>query len=67
MSYVLAFSSLSGCTVWRKVYFGALLSLGDICELTWAESSSELFWSPVVRLSVNFTFSISSPEPLGQF
>ena len=50
--------------------------------LTWAESSSELFWSPVVRrLSVHpsvrpsvclsvcklFTFSSSSPEPLGQF
>ena len=41
---------------------------------SWAESSSELFWSPVVRrLSVRpsvcklFTFSSSFPEPLSQF
>ena len=38
-------------------------------KLTWAESSSELFWSHFVCLSVCkfFTFSSSSPEPLGQF
>ena len=39
--------------------------------LTWAESSSELFWSPfvVVCLSVSklFLFSTSSQEQLGQF
>lgn len=43
-------------------------------QLTWAESSTELFWSLYVwRLSVYpsvcklFTFSTSSPELLGQF
>ena len=37
-------------------------------QLTRAESSSELFWLPVVHLSVSklYTFSSSPPEPLGQ-
>ena len=41
-------------------------------KLTRAESSSELFWLPVVHLSVHlsvsklYTFSSSPPEPLGQ-
>ena len=46
--------------------FAVLLKWSSVFKLTWAESSSQLFWSPVVRPSVCklFTFSSSSQEPL---
>ena len=51
------------------VYFFFFSVQDDLFFLTWAESSSELFWLPVIHLSIHklFTFSSSSPEPLGQF
>ena len=57
-----------------SIHIYVIITLHDNigCELTWAESSSELFWSPVlrrqsVRLSVCklFTFSSSSPKTTG--
>ena len=53
-----------------NVMYTDLIWYSSLFELTWAENSSELFWSPVVPCPSVFhklmTF-LSSWEPLGQF
>jgi hypothetical protein len=56
IGFVIYFVHLHYGFLFKKILF----------ELTWDESSNELFWLPIVcRLTL--TFLTSSPEPLGQF
>ena len=73
--YYLFFHPMMHCVMFKKKRYSVFVfeKKDNFIAHIWAKRSSELFWSPVevVRLSVCPSvcthFTLSSPEPLGQF